>query len=469
VRFSPDGKYLGFDLPQSDLGKERDIYVLSIDGDREITAVSSPGNDNIIGWSPDGKWLVFTSDRTGATDLWAVSFTNGRPQGAPLRLKSDIGNFAPLQWTSSGSLYYTTRIGTGSRSQVLSLDFTAGKVVPSLANRNLDSVEQPVWSIDGKRLAYKVGSAHDLLAIRELDTGAVRLVHPTKLEHFYLRTWAPDGRFILVDGTEPRERNGMYRVDTETGEASAVTLYDIPAHPGQTNFVATSTEWMPDGHSFLIAADRGRTGVYRVDSQTGDRSAVFLDEPGQTTVAFKLSPDGKRIFIRRQTQADNRIAFVERDLTSGAENELVRGSLGGIALSPDGRYISTVNTDSPSGSRTVLLIPTDGGESRELTLSSGVNSGVRSLGIPAWTPDGRSLLLRKTPSDSTKEAELWLVPLSGGSPKRITGDGSIPTRAQMSVSPDGRFVHTIAEPSPSSTTEISVLENFLPKTAAAGK
>ena len=43
--FSPDGKYLGYDLPESDTARQRDVFVLAIDGTREIPAVVHRGQD----------------------------------------------------------------------------------------------------------------------------------------------------------------------------------------------------------------------------------------------------------------------------------------------------------------------------------------------------------------------------------------------------------------------------------------
>jgi dipeptidyl aminopeptidase/acylaminoacyl peptidase len=112
--FSPDGKYLGYDLYENETGNERDVFVISIDGTHEVPVVVRPGNDEMLGWSPDGKWLLFTSDRTGSTDLWAVAFANGKTQDPPRWLKEDFGTKSwSVGLTSSGALYYLTNSGSG--------------------------------------------------------------------------------------------------------------------------------------------------------------------------------------------------------------------------------------------------------------------------------------------------------------------------------------------------------------------
>ena len=144
-----------------------------------------------------------------------------------------------------------------------------------------------------------------------------------------------------------------------------------------------------------------------------------------------------------------------------------------IELSPDGRYIATASTDPTSSSRLLLLISTDDARVRELMrVPSEVKRflGDFSLGqairVPSggWAPDSSSLLIRKNPSDRTKESVLLVVPINGGDPK-ILERGIPPGRGDMSVSPDGRhFAFQVQDPASLPTTELVVLQNFLPKT-----
>jgi len=80
--FSPDGRYLGFDLPAGETASgQRDVFVLAMDGSREIPAVVGASDDTMMGWSPDGKYLLFASDRKGAVGLWGLPIADGKPQG----------------------------------------------------------------------------------------------------------------------------------------------------------------------------------------------------------------------------------------------------------------------------------------------------------------------------------------------------------------------------------------------------
>ena len=81
---SPDGRWIVYDSPQKEGAPERDIFLVSADGSREMPLVKHPADDLVLGWTPDGKKVLFASDRTGATmSVWAVEVSDGKPQGSP--------------------------------------------------------------------------------------------------------------------------------------------------------------------------------------------------------------------------------------------------------------------------------------------------------------------------------------------------------------------------------------------------
>src|SRR5262249_175844 len=85
-RFSPHGRYLAYDF-RDEGSFHTDIHVISVDGTSDVPAVVNSGQDHVLGWSQDGKQLVFASDRTGTRGLWSLPVSDGRPQGAPKFLR----------------------------------------------------------------------------------------------------------------------------------------------------------------------------------------------------------------------------------------------------------------------------------------------------------------------------------------------------------------------------------------------
>ena len=442
VFFSPDGKYVGFDLPQNESGSARDVFVLSVDGSREIHAVAHPSNDLMMGWSPDGKWLLFVSDRSGSMDLWGQALSDGKPQGAPERLRANIPvaqHMNPMGITRSGALYYGIgRSQDRYKIQIGEFDFATGKLshLTDIAQDYLESNVLPVWSPDGRQLVYKSlrGPAgrptHEVVVIRSMDTGETRELRP-KLSYFGPMMWSPDGRSFLTLGGDLK----------------------------------------------------GRAGIYQIDVQTGNATTLLLDRPGERSFYPIWAPDGKSFYFRRDYSATDDSGYIQVDMATGKETELVRRKvLSQVDLSPDGRYFATRSVDEATNSRTLLLISVAGGEIRELKrYPSGLppqdlaadHKGVWLM-QGAWAPDGRSVLavsIRQPIGGVNREnaEELWRFPIDGEVPQKLDFDRSLETwsPASLIMHPDGRRVAIqIVETAPRRDSEVWVLENFLPTLAA---
>ena len=419
--FSPDGKYLGFDdrVPGRP-PRDRDVSIVTVDGGGEVKAVVNPSQDVMMGWSPDGKLLLFASDRTGSMALWGVPVGAGKTQGTPVLLRPEIAPTS-LGLTAAGALYVRATVSDRD-IHVASLDFNTGKVLSPPARpiqTFMGSNSQPDWSPDGKYLAY--ASVHSavggdkVLSIRSVESGETRDLHPS-LAGFNWPRWAPDGRSFVSQGTD----------------------------------------------------SQGRQGIYRIDAQTGEVTPIAYSTPGSPFRVPQWSPDGRRIFYASGS------AIFERELASGDVRQLIqrKGLISTTAsVSPDGRYIA-VRAQLERPFYAVLLIPAAGGEPRELlrtdetqALGNPLLTGDAVVGsILAWAPGGRGVIVQKIVGTGQRR-ELWLIPVEGGEPRKL--DLAIDQDAHpMRVHPDGRQVAYVVG---TTRVEVLVLENFLPAGKAAGK
>jgi Tol biopolymer transport system component len=411
--FSPDGRDVAFDLPETDTSDHRDVFVLAADGSREVSAVKHSSNDIVMGWSPDGTHLLFASDRSGSAALWALAFEAGKPVGAPELIKAGIGNAWSMGVSSAGALYIGVDAGDQD-IEVASIDFTTGKqTAPPFRpiEHFTGSNSMPAWSYDGKSLAYiswRLGRR--IIAIQSTGTGEVReLEMRPSLGYLQGLSWAPDGRSFAVFGTDLK----------------------------------------------------GRDGVFRIDASTGELAAILVPPPERLSYeGFSWSPDGKRLYFHSQAGG-----IYERELSSGNQREVTRGSLGPISLSPDGRWIATYRSDASTKTHAVVLIPVEGGEPREL-LRVSEPQWINNTAMP-WTPDGRAVLVRKMLIDGGAQSELWLVPIADAPPRKLDFDAKrVPPYAQgkIRLHTDGR---RLAYDSGESQQEVWVLENFLPALKAS--
>ena len=409
VSLSPDGRYVVYDHREK-RGEPRDIFLLATDGSGEIPLVEHPADDYGPVWSPDGKSIVFVSDRSGTYDAWLMHMTDAKPVGEPTLVKRNIGEVYPMGFTRSGSLYYGINAG-GQDVYVATVDPGTGELLspPMKAIRRSEGFNQsPAWSPDGKYLAYVSGRRRAVGAIRD---------------------------WILVIRS------------METGEEREILLEGIVWEP-------LHLHWSPDGRSIFFT----RNSILNlIDVQTGDVTPIARG----AVLDSAWSPDGKTIFyIRKDVEAPYSYSIVADDLETGREQELYRGEVRweSLAISPDGRQLAF------SSRHALKVMPAAGGEPHELLrLKAPEILSWYTAPAPAWTPDGRYILFGKwkySPDQpllyADEPTELWRILAGGGEPQKLL---ELEGLSSISVHPDGR---RIAFTGGRRISEVWVMENFLP-------
>jgi Tol biopolymer transport system component len=418
--FSPDGKYIAFSFMQDEDTQNRDIFLMSIEDKQETKLIEHPMNDSLLGWSPDGKWILFASNRTGSTDAWVVRVDQGKPIQAPKMVKKDLGHIEPMGFTRNGSFIYGVS-NQGNDIYAIDIDPESGEVnsPPAKATQRYEGSNQsPAYSADGKYLAYVSIRGprpiqHNVLCIRDLQTGKERELDPEEVDFNYPR-WSPDGRFISVEGQDKEGIVGIYRIDIQTGVGDPI----VQIEPGVTLY---SHRWSKDGQS-----------VFYTQSDPDDKGPP----------AYRKS----HIYVH--------------DIDSG-QGKILPGSpddAKDIDISPDGRWLVLLNRDAKKALR---VIPSSGGEPRTLHVFEDVTNAVIS---PVWIAGGKSILFYRTASDSSEVEpafELVRIPADGGQPQGL--GVKMAEFRHFSVHPDGEHIAFHSRGAKMEWPEVWVMENFLPK------
>ena len=416
--FSPDGKYIAGDFNPHGDSRSRDIFILSADGSSEIPVATHPDDDLALGWSPDGKTLVFASDRSGTWDIWAIDVIEGKPQGDPKMIKGDLGAVWPLGFTEKGSFHYLLErrlmdIYTAALDTENKILSPPKKATQRFVGRNVF----PEWSPDGKYLSYvsiRKGydrlSSNSPLCIRSMETGAEHEIVP-ELRYIWGTRWSPDGKFILAVGSEEEGKEGLYKIDPQTGEVASIIQFDF-----------------------------------------GDR----LSEP-------EWFPDGKKIFYTHKQDKQKEAHIIAYDLETKEKKEIYRGEfnpsyIGGrnaffmhdLALSPDGKLLAFNKGWSP----VLMVVPAEGGEAREVWRMKGKGEQISTID---WMPDGKELIYVSYQLPYRKIDEMWRIAVDGGEPQKL--GLSMQRMNWLSVHPDGL---QIIFNSLQRIKDVWMMENFLP-------
>jgi Tol biopolymer transport system component len=229
---------------QSDLDGDNDIYLLTSGGLRRLT--DDPGSDEFPRWSPDGRTIAFSSNRTGTYQIYLMD-----PEGSNLR--------------------QATRGGT-------------------------DAIEEG-WFPDGKRLDYTEQRKRALgrsYALRSLDlaTGETSPLLPDFDGSSALPDFSPAGPFLAFTGKRTMGWDA-FRADLSTGEVRPLTEGGKACRP----------RFSPEGLkiAFVSSSADGKGDIWLMNSEGGEKERV-TDRPETFDYFPAWSPDGKWIVFASGTK-----------------------------------------------------------------------------------------------------------------------------------------------------------------------
>jgi len=391
ARLSPDGRSVAFSTRREGSQPNGDVFLMTADGRNEVVVAGHPAEDRLLGWTPDGRSLVFLSDRSGTWDIWTVHITGGKQQGEPELLKKDFGHDSEvLGFAPDGSCYYKTNTPLGGLYNG-EVDLETGKVLVSpapVATRYTGPPSGPKWSPDGRSLLYRGYRSPDnyILTIRSAATGEERFLAP-RLDGFNWPSWAPDGRSVVALGFTVTE-DGIFRIDTETNGITKLAG------------VGLAPKLCPDGKTLVFVMDGAKT-MRKRNLDTNEESEVVKTG----SYPFDLSPDGREVVF----QVDGAVKTVS--LNGGEPRELFRGLAQRYNLewTRDGRYIIAQARDTASSE--IWRVPAQGGTPLKLDLS------VPKLAFFALHPDNRRFAFSV---NEGSKSDLWV--LENFLPKSTAGE-----------------------------------------------
>lgn len=182
---SPDGRKLAYGSE----GRGEALFVSGPDGEDPHQVTDGLRGARAPRWSPDGKSLVFYSNRSGAYEVWTIA-----ADGSGLRQLSQTGGVWFPAWSPDDSRISYYAIDAGSYMMEVSASGAPGRVVPIGAPD--PALMAWSWSPDGRRLAMQRHTETALFAgfgVHDLKTGSFRLLSPEG----GAPEWLNDNRRIL--------------------------------------------------------------------------------------------------------------------------------------------------------------------------------------------------------------------------------------------------------------------------------
>lgn len=252
---SPDGKRIVF---VSERGGAPDLFVMTADGNGVKRLTRTPEPDSPVGWTRDGKQVLFSVFANNRSTLFAIDRDGGDPR------QMGIYEGRGLILSPDGQrIVYLTGSWTATRLMVSAIDGSGARQITDGS-----SIAWNVsWSPDGKRLAFtgRRDPASELaIFVMNADGSASReLSHVPPAEGgAQWPIWSPSGKTLAVQVNSRLIKNEAYIwiVAAATGDARKVGLHDKP-------YLDETPSWFPDEKRLAFQSDRtGRMEVWTMNA-----------------------------------------------------------------------------------------------------------------------------------------------------------------------------------------------------------
>jgi len=382
--FSPDGKWIAF---SAEYAGNTDVYVVPAEGGEPKRLTWHPGNDLAQGWTADGKSVLFASGRASwapnaASRFWTVPAEGGVEEPLPLprgyqgKISPDGSRIAYRMNTSWDEERRNYRGGQNRPIWIVDLKSYDLVSPPWTDSKDVD----PVWVGD---TVYFISDRDSVANVWAYDTKAKKLTQVTRFTDFDVKSLGAGAGSVVFE-----QAGYIHELDPKTGKTRALNITAAGDFP-----------WM----------------MPRWEDVTSRMTNLAI------------SPTGKRVVVEARGEI----------FTIPAEKGDVRNlsnSSGSAerdpAWSPDGKYISYFS--DKSGEYKLILETQDGlTPPREIALPNPTHYYTAT-----WSPDSKKLLYTDT------NLKVWVLDVASGQTKIVGNDPwMVPQRTLNPVwSPDSKWV-----------------------------
>jgi TolB protein len=213
-----------------------DIYSRQPDGTDEVKLTSGPGNSLCAAYAPDGKSLVYCSDRSGAFEIWTM-----RADGTAQTQVTKLGGRAlfPDMSPDGKHIVFAGVIGQDANTDVYVVDAAGGGHLTALTTCKDQMAgcanDYPSWSPDGKHIVFihqddyvSEQGVNEQVWLMNADGSGKHALTTGADPKDQLPSWSPDGKQIVyaagvgvsegiwkigIDGTKPTQLSGCLAAD----------------------------------------------------------------------------------------------------------------------------------------------------------------------------------------------------------------------------------------------------------------
>ena len=425
ARFSPDGKWIAF---SSERNGNLDVFIIPAEGGAAKQLTFHSADDTVLGWKPDSRAVLFSSNRGEdfPAQLYLVNVDNsmetkaGTDMGVQAAYSSDGRRLA---YNPKSQVYWRKYYRGAAQSDVVVMDIASKKFTQVTDFDGHDS--WPMWGNDGGIYFVSDREGNGLTNIWRVSDDGGRATQITSFKSGDVR-WpaiSADGRVIVFE-----HDFGIWKLDLGSKKASPITLNIAAETQENLDEVQTFSSQVDD---YDLAPSSRRLAfsihgeIFTAPVEEGDLKQI-TDSPARDR-SVDYSPDGKSLAYVSDRSGREEIYIASIDGAGEARQVTDIDTLKlGYNWSPDSREIAFSTSDGK-------LRKVDAGTKQITQLDS---SSYGNIGTPVWSPDGKWIAYTK--SDVTRTSDIYAIAASGAEkePHKLTFDSNNDTNPRFA--PDGR-------------------------------
>jgi dipeptidyl aminopeptidase/acylaminoacyl peptidase len=386
---SPDGQWVAYTVGTTDVKEDKhdsDIWMVSYDGKRELQVTFSPEAESNARWSPDGRYLSFTSSRPGkarGNQVWLID----RQGGEAMQLTDVKGRLTGYEW-SPDSKRLALVIGdpdpdADPAAEGGGAPAAGGAAAGGRGGRAPKPIVIDRYKYKQDGAGYLLSGRHTYVYLFDVATKKLeRLTTKSKWDEAS-PSWSPDGSKIAFNsnhGSDPdRDPDGqIYVADAKPGSAEKqITPLNWRGGRGRP-------EWSPDGKWFaLLVGDEKKWGAYNME-----RLAVVPSDGGAAPTLVRSADLDRGVSSPRFDEDGGGLTFLVADdrsvypahvrLSGGAAEKLMKPPV--MMMSPNvrgGCFVALSSGDS----RPAEVFAVENGKLRQLTHQNDALFSELKLGV----------------------------------------------------------------------------------------
>jgi tricorn protease len=433
--FSPDGKWIAF---SSDRNGNLDVFIIPARGGEAKQLTYHSADDSVLGWTPDSRNVLFSSQRgvDFMPKLYIVSVDGGmeRDAGPDMGI---AGSYSPdgkkIAINRKGQVYWRKYYRGAYNTDVTVMDIAAKKFTDLTTFEGLDS--WPMWAHDG--YIYFVSDREDGKSNTGLTNiwrvpengGNAQQITTFKSGDVRFPSISGDGKTIVFE-----HDFGISRLDVATRKVTPVKI-DIAAETEESmtevrTFSSRADEFhlAPNGRSIVIST---HGEIFTAPVNGGDLVQI-TDNPARDKEPV-YSPDGKQIAFISDRNGREEIYLTASDGSGDPQRITDLDVLKqGVTWSPDSKSLAFTTTDDK------LYVYDSGAKQAKVVASSRYGAITGAI----FSPDGKWIAYSK--ADQTRNTDIFLIPAAGGQERKVTFDSY--SERQPRFSADGKkLYYTLSE------------------------